>query len=72
MTSQPARLAYGVFEAAEATGLPVSTIRRALRATDPKAFPPPLAGKRAGNKLLVEVDELRRWVQSLPEVQGQR
>lgn len=67
MTERPGKVAYTVDEAADATSLSVSTVRRALRSTDPSAFPPPLRAKRAGTKQLIEADELRRWVASFPD-----
>lgn len=69
MTNNLARVAYSVEEAATATSMSVSTIRRALRSTDPAAFPPPLRAKKAGlkGKLLIPATELSRWLESLPD-----
>lgn len=57
--------------ACEYTGQSIDTIRRATRATDPNAFPPPLRGKRQGAAANAAVyystDELDRWVDSFPD-----
>jgi hypothetical protein len=58
-------------KAAEAVGQSVDTLKRAIHATDPASFPPPLRAKRAGTAsnsgYLVLVSELERWVNSLPD-----
>lgn len=64
-------LAYSVEEAATATSMSVSTIRRALRSTDPAAFPPPLRAKKADGRLVIEATELRTWVAGLPKAGAQ-
>lgn len=65
------RIAYRVADAAEATGVSVDIIRRALRATDPTAWPPPLRAKQIGDApnapKLIEADELRDWIARFPE-----
>ncbi len=65
------KLAYSISEAAESSGQSMDTIKRALRATDPKVFPPPLRAKRAGaatnSKRLILATELQRWLDSLPD-----
>jgi hypothetical protein len=61
------RLAYSVAEAAEAVSMSIDTIRRAMKATDPAAFPPPLRAKRTPKKTLILAQELDRWVDSLPD-----
>lgn len=44
------------------------TIRRAIRATDPAAFPPPLKAKRGGRgEYLIRVADLDRWVDQLDD-----
>ena len=48
MTSRAARIAYRLDEAAEAVGVSPMTIRRAIAATKPDAFPPPLRAKNVG------------------------
>lgn len=65
------RLAYSVEGAAEAVSVSPQTIRRALRSTDPKVFPPPLRAKRAGSEakpsFRILASELVRWVNSWPD-----
>lgn len=64
-------VALPLAEAAAAVGLSVDTLKRAIHATDPTGFPPPLRAKRAGNAsnagYLVLVSELERWVNSFPD-----
>lgn len=62
-----ARLAYSVPEAAEAVGVSESTIRRAIAATDPAKYPPPLDAGRHGpaGKYVIAAGDLKSWVQSL-------
>jgi hypothetical protein len=65
------KVAYTVAEAAAAAGLDVLDIRRALRATDPGAWPPPLRGKKAGAgddaQALIPAGALHEWIESLPD-----
>jgi hypothetical protein len=65
------KTAYSIPEAAAETSVSEAIIRRALKATDPKAFPPPLRAKRLGNgssaKQLIAGDELARWFASFPD-----
>lgn len=64
-------VAYRLKEAAAATGVSVDLIRKALRTTDPAAWPPPLTARRIGNAanapLVIEADVLREWVARFPE-----
>lgn len=64
-----ARISYRLKDAAEATGVSEDVLRRAIKATDPKAYPPPLKAKRAGSDkkvtYLILGSELERWVGSL-------
>lgn len=57
--------------AARITGISVSQLRRAIKATDPTAFPPPLKAKRSGSgksaKQLILVSDLEAWVASFPD-----
>lgn len=57
--------------AARLTGVSVSQLRRAIKATDPTAFPPPLRAKRAGSgpsaKHLIRVVDLESWIASFPD-----
>ena len=41
-------VAYTIDQAAAAVGMSRQTIKRAIQATDPRTFPPPLRAKRAG------------------------
>lgn len=65
------RISYRVKDAAEAVGVSVDLIRKALRTTDPNAWPPPLAARQIGNApnapKLIEDDELRDWVSRFPK-----
>lgn len=64
------KIAYTLAEAAEATSLSFDTIKRAVKATDPRTFPPPLPSYRAGSsgnaKHLVRAEDLDAWVASFP------
>lgn len=42
------RIAYGIEDAAVEVGVSPDTIRRAIKAVDPKAYPPPLRAGRHG------------------------
>ena len=44
-----AKIAYKIPEAAEVVSVSTATIRRAIKATDPTAFPPPLRAKNIGS-----------------------
>lgn len=61
----------GIRDAAAYTDTSVATIRRALAATDPAAFPPPLRGKRKGvavnSPIVIPVAELDRWISEWPD-----
>lgn len=65
------RISYRLKEAAEATGVSEDVLRRAIKATDPRAYPPPLRAKRAGTDkkvtYLIPAAELTRWVDSLKD-----
>lgn len=65
------RLAYRVKDAAEAAGVSVDIIRKALRSTDPAAWPPPLRARQIGTAdnapKLIEADDLRDWIRRFPE-----
>ena len=66
-----APMAYSVADAAKAAGMSATTIRRAIRSTDPRAFPPPLKAKRAGegigSKHLILATDLAAWLASFPD-----
>ena len=49
-------------QAAEMTAMSVDTIRKAIRTTDPDAFPPPLRAKRASKGLRVLLSDLTAWM----------
>lgn len=65
------RIAYTIKEAAEATGVSVDQIRKALRTTKADEFPPPLSavrnGKASNAPHLILADELRDWLTRFPE-----
>jgi hypothetical protein len=56
----PTKLAYTIEEAADATGYSRSTIKLALVTGN-------LRAGYANSKPVIEADELRRWILSLPE-----
>ena len=63
-----AKLLLSLAEAAALTPYSETTLRRAVRATDPAAFPPPLKGKRdSKGKVTVLPRDLQAWVDSLPD-----
>lgn len=62
------KAAYTLEELAEVTPWSVSTFRRALKATNPREFPPPLTAKRdSKGKQAILHTELQRWLESLPD-----
>lgn len=65
------RLAYRIDAAAEAAGVSADIVRKALRTTDPTAWPPPLRARRVGVAVnaphLILADDLREWLESFPE-----
>lgn len=65
------KLAYSIPDAAAECSVSEAVVRRALKATDPQGFPPPLRAKRVGNgksaKHLIGDVELRRWFSSFPD-----
>lgn len=57
-----------VTEAAELVPWSVDVIRRAIRATDPAAFPPPLKAKRGPRgQHVIRPADLESWAESLPD-----
>lgn len=66
-----APLAVGIADAAAMTGVSQNTIRRAVKATDPAAFPPPLRARKVGSgpsaKHLIRVVDLEAWVDAFPD-----
>jgi excisionase family DNA binding protein len=52
-------IAYDLDAAAEVTGRSKPRIRKAIKSGE-------LAARRDGRRLIIERDELRRWVRSLP------
>ena len=66
-----ATLAVGIADAAAMTGVSQNTIRRAVKATDPNSFPPPLRARKVGNgpsaKLIFTTGDLAAWVESFPD-----
>ena len=65
------KIAYKVDEAAEQVSVSVDTIRRAIRATKPDAYPPPLAAKNAGTdkkpSYRISHTNLTAWYDSLKD-----
>lgn len=59
------RLAYRIKELAEVTPYSEDTIRRAIKATDPRVFPPPLeAGKDTKGYLILATDA-QTWLERI-------
>lgn len=62
------KAALSLDEAAAETPFSSKTIRRAIHATDPKVFPPPLRAKRGSRGSYVVLrDDLLEWLRSLPD-----
>lgn len=65
------KLAHSLAEAADLTPFSVSTLRRAIAATDPESFPPPLKAKRGGTEkkptFVILAADLAAWLDSLPD-----
>lgn len=63
------KIAYTLEEAAEQVSVSYATMRRAVAATDPNAYPPPLRAVNAGTdrkrSYRVSHTELVRWFESL-------
>lgn len=54
--------------AAYQSAVGVSTLRRAIHATDPAVFPPPLPAKRgAKGALIIRRTDLDAWLERLPD-----
>lgn len=66
------RIAYDIRQAAEQVSVSIDTIRRAIRATDPATYPPPLKAKRTGSSekkpayRILHAD-LEAWASSLKD-----
>lgn len=60
--------AFSIDEAAAAYGVSPDTIRRAIHATDPAKFPPPLKANRKGKSgpYSIHVTDLDAWHASWP------
>ncbi|MFC8733135.1 hypothetical protein ACFT5B_11810 [Luteimicrobium sp. NPDC057192] len=68
MTATAAPLALTLKDAADLTPFSVDTIERAVKATDPKKFPPPLRAKRdSRGRRIVLLKDLEAWLDSLPD-----
>ena len=62
------KAAMSLDEAAAETPFSSQTIRRAIQATNPVAFPPPLPAKRGSRGAYVVLrDDLLAWLRSLPD-----
>lgn len=65
------KIAYKLDEAAEQVGVSVDTIRRAIRATKPGVYPPPLRAKNFGTEkkpsYRVLHDVLMAWAASMKD-----
>lgn len=68
MSTATERKAHTVKEAAALTPFSEDTLARAIKATDPRAFPPPLRAKRDSRGRLIILDrDLDTWLESLPD-----
>lgn len=63
------KLAYSLSEAAGLASVSEKTLRRAIHATDPRAFPPPLKAKRMGVSGAQRIlhTELMAWLERFPD-----
>ena len=65
------KIAYTLPEAAEQVSVSVQTLRRAIAATDPNAYPPPLHAKVAGSdkkpSYRISHTQLMAWYDSLKD-----
>lgn len=65
------QLSYSLPEAAAKSGMSLSTIRRAVNTTDPRAYPPPLKAKRESDaknaKKFVLHKDLEDWLDRYPD-----
>lgn len=65
------KLLYTLPEAAEQVSVSEKTLRRAIAATDPNAFPPPLNAKRIGGEkrpsYRITHEALVAWADSLAD-----
>lgn len=63
-------VAVTVTDAARLAGVSPSVIRRAIHATDPREWPPPLKAHRKGTAptaaYLIRTADLDEWVSSMP------
>jgi hypothetical protein len=64
-TLQADQVAYTLRGAADAAGVGVVTLLRSIHGTDP-ALPRLTAQRLPDGQILIEADELRRWVAALP------
>lgn len=65
------KLGYSVRDLADATPYSQDTIRRALRATDPHTFPPPLTGEQdMSGKWLILREHAEQWLRAIQEQPG--
>lgn len=65
------KLLYTLAEAAEQVSVSQKTLRRAIAATDPNSYPPPLAAKNAGSdrkpSYRISHTALEAWANSLQD-----
>lgn len=59
------RIAFSRKEAAEAVGLSIDTVRRAITAGDLLTYKPRIGGREV-NKELILASELERWITNQP------
>ena len=67
MTAKAAKVLLTVAEAATTVPWGEDIIRKAIRATDPKKFPPPLKAKKGPRgQYVIRPADLDAWADSLP------
>ena len=61
------RLSYTLKEAERATGITRDMLLRAIHTTDPLGSPPYLPARKIGRRYVILADELRAWLDNLPD-----
>jgi len=68
----PAPIAYSLKDAARVAAVSQATLKQAIHATDPNAYPPPLPAFRLGThdraRYRVRRDALEAWVDRLAQI----
>lgn len=68
ITPTAAPFAYLIQDVVALTPFSADTIRRAIRQTEPDAFPPPLRAKKdSKGRLIILPKDLAEWLEALPD-----